>query len=496
MRLSAGRLIEVGDKIHRNHRKKAIKQSDYVQIARDKAQMIHLREAALFLEVELFLGVCQRLVPDRQHPSTYGNVAQIGLDLGESNGESVLLEVTHVAVGRELEVVSVLNLDDVGQQVGNLDVEVLDNDIELVVGVLCSWDGNVSDLSSYSWDDDLSEVVDEVRLVLQVAITVKSKVLDELLDVNTELLVERVLVVSKEELLDRVEELLSVAAVSLVPELSARVAKVLSILVALILHDVAFLLDDSSSVRRGVVPPLSELGVVLSIGVETIDGIKDGLHRGVVGKSLEEDSELHLGILVGRVGSDSESLVGTLAGDVLCSALVLLSYVKEEVDGLVEVIMLLLLDKDLCKQKLEVSTGATGCDAKGKGHTLQSVDESILSLFRELVLQVVDSLVLLLLSGTSDLVLSVIWNSVAEDVLDAVLDVASLITGNLLLLLGIVGVNVTLSPLLRSVGLVLSLGFSILLDLLLLGLCLVDSVTDTGVGCRLVRSSLCECESA
>jgi hypothetical protein len=49
--------------------------------------------------------------------NTYSDISEIGLDLGEADSETVLLEVTHVAIGRELEVVSVLNLDNVGQQV-------------------------------------------------------------------------------------------------------------------------------------------------------------------------------------------------------------------------------------------------------------------------------------------------------------------------------------------------------------------------------------------
>lgn len=149
-------------------------------------RVLEFGESALLLEVER-------------------DISQIGLDLAEAKSKSMFLVVAHRPVRRQLEIVPVLNLDEIGQQVRDLDVEVLDDNVELVVGVLCSGDGQVADLRCDSGDNDVAQVVDEVRLVLEVSVAVKGKVLDELLDVDAKLLVERVLVVGKEELLDRVE---------------------------------------------------------------------------------------------------------------------------------------------------------------------------------------------------------------------------------------------------------------------------------------------------
>lgn len=55
------------------------------------------------------------------------------------------------------------------QQVGHLKSKVLNDNIELLVLVLGSWDGNVANLLSNGWDNDMSQVLDEVRLVLEVS---------------------------------------------------------------------------------------------------------------------------------------------------------------------------------------------------------------------------------------------------------------------------------------------------------------------------------------
>ena len=93
---------------------------------------------------------------------------------------------------------------------------------------------------------------------------------------------------------------------------------------------------------------------MLGVGVKYIDGIEDGLHGGVVGETLEEDSQGHLGVGVGWVGADVSSLALTLVGNVCCAALVVVELVNEEVDGVVEIIVLLLFSNDLCRARESV----------------------------------------------------------------------------------------------------------------------------------------------
>lgn len=146
-------------------------------------------------------------------------------------------------------------------------------------------------------------------------------------------------------------------SVSLVEESLARVVQVLAVLSGLVGENVLVLLQETTNVFACIRPPLAEVVIVLGIGVENIDGIEDGLHGSVVGETLEEDSEGHLGVGVGWVGADIATLACTLSGDILCTALVVVELVDEEIDGVVEVIMLLLFSDDLCKSHTSVKVG-------------------------------------------------------------------------------------------------------------------------------------------
>lgn len=114
----------------------------------------------------------------------------------------------------------VLDLNNIGDNVGHLDDEVLEDDVavervrfsiapqnrkersQLVVGVLGTGNGDVADLSKDLRDDDVSQVGDQMRLVGDTAIAVVEQHLDCLLDILAQLLVEGILVVSVGELLD------------------------------------------------------------------------------------------------------------------------------------------------------------------------------------------------------------------------------------------------------------------------------------------------------
>ena len=80
----------------------------------------------------------------------------------------------------------------VRQQIGRRERQVLDDEVELVVGVLDARDRDVAGLVDEGREDDRAQVLPEVLLVLQVAIAVEEQVLGELLPVVAELLVERI----------------------------------------------------------------------------------------------------------------------------------------------------------------------------------------------------------------------------------------------------------------------------------------------------------------
>lgn len=218
----------------------------------------------------------------------------------------------------------------VGQDVGRRKDQVLDDEIELVVCVLDARDRNVAGLVDERRQDDRAQVLPEVLLVLQVAVAVEQQVLGQLGPVLAELLVERVVAelctsarrrrraaYSEREVLDRVEQVLAVAAVLVREERLAVVAERAALAVALVLHDVARLLEHAAQVRVGALEPLAELVVVLRVDVDLIDGVEDGLHRLVVGEALEEGAELEFGLGDGRVGADRLDVAGALVGRVL-----------------------------------------------------------------------------------------------------------------------------------------------------------------------------------
>lgn len=120
----------------------------------------------------------------------------------------------------------------------------------------------------------------------------------------------------KEEL-DLIGHVLPVRPVLVLEEVLARLLEVLSVLVGLVLEDESRLEEDSVSVIVELGPPLSELLVVLSIGIDLVESILHSLHRLAVGESLNECSELNSGVGDVGVALESTGRLGTLVGNVL-----------------------------------------------------------------------------------------------------------------------------------------------------------------------------------
>jgi len=266
------------------------------------------------------------------------------LDLREADPERVLRNVTEVVVGRELEVVASLDLEQVGEEVGSLEGKVLDDEVDVGRGVLGTRNGNVTDLLEEFGENDGSDILPEVRLVLEVTFRVEEEVGEESLDGFSETLVESIVGVLSEEVLNLVEESIlvsSVFAVLGIPELLARVLEFLSTTVTLILHDVSRFLEALTNVAVEFVEPVTKFGIVLRIGVELVNSVEDTVHGGTVGESLEESSELVLSALVvGVVTNRSNGSSGLLAG-LLSLNLVVFSLVHEELDSLLVILVAL-----------------------------------------------------------------------------------------------------------------------------------------------------------
>ena len=133
------------------------------------------------------------------------------------------------------------------------------------------------------------------------------------------------------------------------------------------LHDVARLLEALAHVLVELAEPAAELAVVLRVGVDLVDRVPDGLHRGAVGEALEEGAQLVRRLLEVVVVADRRGVAAALLAGLLGLDLVVLGAVEEEVDRLLVVLVALVLDDDL----------------------LEAVDEPVATLLGELVVEVV-----------------------------------------------------------------------------------------------------------
>lgn len=124
-----------------------------------------------------------------------------------------------------------------------------------IIGVLDTRNGHVANVLDELRNDDSADVVPQMWLELEVALAIERQVFGETLDVLTELNVERVVGILLEETLELVDEFLTVWAVLLAEEAFAVLAELAALGVALVLHDVARLLQDFAGVGIHLLEP-------------------------------------------------------------------------------------------------------------------------------------------------------------------------------------------------------------------------------------------------
>lgn len=335
------------------------------------------------------------------------DVAHVRLDLCERDLEAVGVYVSHLGVLRHFEVVTSVDLEDVGHQVLALHREVLDHEVDHLVGVLDTGDGDVSDVLEQLRKDRVADVRPEVGLELGVALRVQEEVLGKALPVLAELLVQGVLAHTSEEGLDLLEQtvlvrhiLALVTAFGSDKELLAGLGELTSLRVGLILHDEAGLLEHATDVGVEALEPVLELGVVLGVGVDLVERIKHGLGATAVGETLDKATERALGGSDVTFATDPTGVLLDLTVDVGGVTLVLLERGEEVLHRVLVVAVTLAFDDDL----------------------LEAEDELVTTLLGELFLDVVLGLVEMLLGEIlvllRDLVLQLL-KLVASDIGDA-----------------------------------------------------------------------------
>lgn len=272
------------------------------------------------------------LGPTRFPSEAEENVLNVALDLREPNLESVasaLETPVDLFVWGEDEVVVSHELDDVGEEVGAGKNQVLNDQVDLVVRVFSSGNGEVADTLDDLRQEVKSDIVPKVGLESEVSLFVEQNVLGETLDIFAKTLVERVIGESGSPELDFIGESLLVSLVLVGEEVLAGLDDLVTLRLAFVLEDPSSLEKSPVDVVVDVRPPLAELGVVLGVGVDLVHGVGDTVHGLSVGESLEEVTELPSGISDSPVRLELLGGVGALVGNVLGVALVVLQGVKE-----------------------------------------------------------------------------------------------------------------------------------------------------------------------
>ena len=126
--------------------------------------------------------VVLELGPSSLSSERESDISDVGLDLRHGQSELVVVSVhrlVELVVWRELERVVALDSDNIGEEIGSGKDEVLDDQINVVVGELGSRDGNVSNLLDKGWEEYVSDVVPQVRLEGKVTLRVEEQVLGE-----------------------------------------------------------------------------------------------------------------------------------------------------------------------------------------------------------------------------------------------------------------------------------------------------------------------------
>ncbi|KNB10096.1 hypothetical protein FOXG_20303 [Fusarium oxysporum f. sp. lycopersici 4287] len=276
------------------------------------------------------------------------------------------------------EVVLAGNLEDVGGKVVTLKDQVLDDSIDLGVGVLNSRNWDVGNVLKGGRDNDIPQVLKQMRLEDRLAILVVAKVLEQLLERLGKSMVLRVLVELVGKELDLIDNTVGVTAVFVAEEVSSLVVELIPLTSGLILEDVTLLKEASADVRVHSLEPVLELTVVISVAVNLADGLPKILSGGAVGESLNDSAEVTLG------GSKATTCVLGSIGRALAKsaavAAVSLSQAQKSLNGLRVVLVLLAL----------------------QNHLLETPDGLVLTLLRHLLIEVVAGLATVLLIALQD----------------------------------------------------------------------------------------------
>lgn len=324
------------------------------------------------------------------------DIAEIHLDTSDLDLNGLVVLVGNLLAAPS-EVLVTGDLKDVGHEVVTLENQVLNDGIKLRVGVLNAGDGNVGNVLHDGRDDDISQVLDQMRLEDGLSVIIVAKVSEQLLAGLTEGLVLRIAVKLLGKELDLVDDTVGVTAVLVAEQESAVVVELVPLLGGLVLEDEPLLEEAASDVVVHALEPVLKLTVVISVTVNLGDGVPKVRSRGTVGKALNQSSEALLGS--GEAASGLLAGVGRLLTNMSAVAAVLLGEVEKGLDGLSVVGVLLAFEN----------------------HLLQAPDGLLPALLRHLLVKILPSAAAVLLVALEDALFGLTIGIVVESVLDDIL---------------------------------------------------------------------------
>ena len=257
--------------------------------------------------------ICKTRVPELRKaglfPEVEGDVAKIRLDLAERELDLVLSLVVDDTVGRESEIVPGRHGNDIGEQVLAREGEVLDDEVESIVGVLNAGDGDVTNLTDDCRQNDLADVVPKMRFELERAFAIEEEVLCETSPVFTESLVQRVFTHLLEPVANGliarvryapfatrrntyVEEVVKVILIFVIVEMTAVFADPGAFFITLWFENISWLEENLASVLVYLLEPVPQLLIPVRIIVQRIDRVLDLVHVPAIGEPLEKHPQL------------------------------------------------------------------------------------------------------------------------------------------------------------------------------------------------------------
>lgn len=192
------------------------------------------------------------------------------------------------------------NLKNIGHQVITLNDQILNDGVNHGIAVFDARNRHIANILKDGRDDDLAQVLDEVWLKGWLAILVIAQVIEELLQRQGKLLVLRVLVELLAQEAKLIHDAVRVIAVTVAQQKVATLVELVPLVHGTVLHDVALLLEALANVGIDAREPGLELGVLVGVLVDLVQGGKEILTRGIVGEALNQSLEFGQHGLVAR----------------------------------------------------------------------------------------------------------------------------------------------------------------------------------------------------